>query len=70
MDSANVFYVGDDDPAGVLIDQSIEAELRKHLPPGFPLEFHRLAVNAAQVAEYDLTHETAQGWRSAAPRYH
>ena len=53
-DSAIVFYVGDYDPAGVLIDQSIEAELREHLPPGFPLEFHRIAVNAAQVAEYDL----------------
>ena len=53
-DSAVVFYVGDYDPAGVLIDRSIESELRKHLPPGFPLEFNRIAVNADQVAEYDL----------------
>ena len=41
-------------PAGVLIDQSIEAALRKHLPAGFPLEFKRIAVNAAQIIEYDL----------------
>ena len=53
-ESAVVFYVGDYDPAGVLIDQSIEQELREHLPDGFPMEFHRIAVNAAQVAEYDL----------------
>lgn len=28
---ANVIYIGDYDPAGVLIDRSIEAELRRHL---------------------------------------
>ena len=53
-ESAVVFYVGDYDPAGVLIDQSIEQELREHLPDGFPMEFHRIAVNADQVIEYDL----------------
>ena len=53
-ESAVVFYVGDYDPAGVLIDQSIEQELREHLPDGFPLEFQRIAVNEDQVAEYDL----------------
>ena len=53
-DSAVVFYIGDYDPAGVLIDQSIEKELRNHLSPGFPLEFKRIAVNADQVVEYDL----------------
>ena len=53
-ESAIVFYVGDYDPAGVLIDQSIEQELREHLPDDFPLEFNRIAVNADQVAEYDL----------------
>ena len=51
---AVVFYVGDYDPAGVLIDQSIEQELREHLPDDFPLEFKRIAVNADQVDEYDL----------------
>ena len=49
---AVVLYVGDHDPAGVLIDQSIEAELRSHLAT--PLEFHRLAVNEEQIAELDL----------------
>ena len=48
-ESAIVFYVGDYDPAGVLIDQSIEQELREHLPDDFPLEFNRIAVNADQV---------------------
>ena len=51
-DSAVVFYVGDFDPAGVLIDQAIEAELVSHLET--PLEFHRLAVNEDQIAELDL----------------
>ena len=36
-ESAVVLYVGDYDPAGVLIDQSIEEELREHLPDGFPM---------------------------------
>ena len=51
-DRAVVLYVGDFDPAGVLIDQSIESELRSHLAT--PLEFHRLAVNSHQIAELDL----------------
>ena len=29
-----VLYLGDYDPAGVLIDRSIERELRSHLKPG------------------------------------
>ena len=53
-ESAIVFYIGDYDPAGVLIDQSIEQELREHLPDGFPMEFNRIAVNKDQVVEYDL----------------
>ena len=52
-ESAVVFYVGDYDPAGVLIDQNIEQELREHLPDEFPMEFKRIAVNEDQVAEYD-----------------
>ena len=51
-DRAVVLYIGDHDPAGVLIDQSIEAELRSHLAT--PLEFHRLAVNEAQIDQLDL----------------
>ena len=56
-----MFYIGDYDPAGVLIDQSIEKELRNHLSPGFPLEFKRIAVNADQVVEYDLPTKPRKG---------
>ena len=49
---AVILYLGDFDPSGVLIDQSIESELRGHLE--LPLEFRRLAINADQIAEYDL----------------
>jgi hypothetical protein len=68
--TANVIYIGDYDPAGVLIDQSLEAELRRHLEPGNPFDaimndvlrehgiddfyFHRLAITEAQIAEFDL----------------
>lgn len=49
---AIVFYVGDFDPAGLLIDRAIERELRKHLAT--PLRFNRLAINERQIAEHDL----------------
>ena len=51
-DRAVVLYAGDYDPAGLLIDQSIESELRSHLST--PLEFIRLAINEAQIEEFDL----------------
>ena len=44
---AVVLYVGDYDPAGVLIDRSIEGELSAHLY--CDLEFRRLAVNPEQI---------------------
>ena len=50
--TANVIYIGDYDPAGVLIDKSIEKDLRKHLR--VPLRFTRLGINAAQIELYDL----------------
>ncbi len=49
-----VLYVGDFDPAGVLIDQALERELRQHLRPDIDLDFRRIAINEVQVAEYDL----------------
>lgn len=49
-----VLYIGDYDPAGVLIDQSLERELREHLNATINLEFKRIAINVDQVAEYDL----------------
>ncbi len=51
-----IFYIGDYDPAGVLIDVSLEKELRTHLPAcnGHNIEFERIAITAEQIAEYDL----------------
>ena len=49
-----VFYVGDFDPAGVLIDRSLERELRKHLDSAIDLDFARIAINEEQIAQYDL----------------
>jgi hypothetical protein len=49
-----VFYVGDYDPAGVIIDQSLERELRTHLNSNIWLSFTRVAINEDQIALYDL----------------
>lgn len=51
---ATIFYIGDYDPAGVLIDRSIERELRKHLDSCVGLSFERIAINEDQIALYDL----------------
>ena len=51
-----VYYVGDYDPAGVLIDVSIADGLREHLRGADDpaIDFRRLAINREQIAEYDL----------------
>ena len=49
---AVIIYIGDFDPAGVMIDASIEKELRTHLTT--PLTFARVAVNEPQIARFDL----------------
>jgi len=49
-----VFYVGDYDPAGVLIDRKLEQELRRHLRPDIELQFTRLAINPDQIDAYSL----------------
>jgi hypothetical protein len=49
-----VFYIGDYDPAGVLIDVAIEREIRQHLDPDVRMDFVRLGVTKEQVEEYDL----------------
>ena len=51
---AEIIYVGDYDPAGVLIDRSIEGELCKHLASDVELNFHRIAITPEQVDLYDL----------------
>jgi hypothetical protein len=45
----HILYIGDWDPAGVLIDRDIEAKLRNHLP-SHDITFHRLAITAEQIA--------------------
>ncbi|QRZ13738.1 hypothetical protein JWJ88_03480 [Paracoccus methylovorus] len=49
-----VYYIGDYDPAGVLIDRSLERELREHLDPSVKLHFIRLGIDETQIAQYDL----------------
>jgi hypothetical protein len=49
-----VFYIGDLDPAGVLIDVALERELRQHLRADVELDFRRIGINEAQVSQYDL----------------
>ena len=54
-----VLYVGDFDPAGVLIDRSLERELREHTE--HEITFRRLAINENQIAEYDLPSKPRKG---------
>lgn len=49
-----VFYVGDFDPAGVLIDVSLERELRSHLRPDVTMTFKRVGITLEQIETYDL----------------
>ena len=49
-----IFYIGDYDPAGVIIDVAIERELRQHLDFGVSLDFRRIAITPLQIAEHDL----------------
>jgi hypothetical protein len=51
---AVILYVGDYDPAGVLIDVSLQKELQKHLHPDVILNFKRLAITEGQIIQYDL----------------
>ena len=49
-----IFYIGDYDQSGVLIDKSIEAELREHLEPWIEMDFERIGINREQIELYDL----------------
>lgn len=49
-----VYYVGDYDPAGVLIDVALERELRAHLAPRVELVFERIGISRDQIEQYDL----------------
>ena len=52
--AAHVIYIGDYDPAGVLIDLAIEKELRQHLHSAVDLSFHRIAITEQQIELFDL----------------
>ena len=49
-----ILYVGDYDPAGVLIDVAIERELREHLDAGIDLDFRRIGITPEQIERLDL----------------
>jgi DNA topoisomerase VI subunit A len=49
-----IFYIGDYDPAGLLIDRSLESELREHLNPEIEMHFKRIGITPEQISEYDL----------------
>ncbi len=49
-----IFYIGDYDPAGVLIDVSLEKELRTHLHSDVPLRFERIAITPEQIEAHSL----------------
>jgi hypothetical protein len=49
-----ILYIGDYDPAGVLIDVAIEREIRAHLDQDVRMQFMRIGITAEQVAQYDL----------------
>ncbi|QEE40659.1 MULTISPECIES: hypothetical protein [unclassified Methylobacterium] len=49
-----IFYVGDFDPAGVLIDVALERELRSHLLPDVVMTFKRIGITLDQIETYDL----------------
>lgn len=49
-----IFYIGDYDPAGVLIDVALERELRQHLNADIGLYFVRIGITEQQIEAFDL----------------
>jgi hypothetical protein len=49
-----ILYVGDYDPAGVLIDVALERELRQHLDASIELDFRRIAITEEQIRSLNL----------------
>ena len=50
----HIYYIGDYDPAGLLIDRDLESKLRSFLQDSFPLTFERVAVNHEQIQSFNL----------------
>jgi hypothetical protein len=51
---AHIIYIGDYDPAGVLIDQNIRQSIADHLGADFDFNFHRLGINLDQIETLNL----------------
>ena len=49
--NVHIAYIGDYDPAGVLIDENIKDGLIEH---GVRVNLHRIAINEEQIAEFSL----------------
>lgn len=49
-----IYYIGDYDPAGVLIDKALERELRTHLAQDVDLRFERIGITPEQIEPYRL----------------
>lgn len=62
-----IYYIGDHDPAGVLIDEALERELREHLDPSVAMCFWRLGITPEQIAEYDLPTKPRKATDKRAP---
>lgn len=62
-----ILYIGDHDPAGVLIDVALERELRRHLDPEVRLRFERIAVTSEQIEEHGLPTKPRKAGEARAP---
>src|SRR6478752_2796438 len=51
---AIILFIGDYDPAGVLIDVAVERELKEHLSADIELRFKRIGITEAQIEKYEL----------------
>jgi hypothetical protein len=49
-----IFYIGDYDPAGVIIDVALERELREHLRSNLEMDFERIAITPEQIDAYGI----------------
>jgi hypothetical protein len=56
--TVEIVYIGDFDPAGVLIDRDIEKKIRDHLEVDFgvanPVALHRLAITLEQIEAHGM----------------
>lgn len=64
---AVVVYIGDFDPAGVLIDVALERELREHLHQHVQLDFERIAITEQQIEHFDLPRKPRKSGDRRAP---